>query len=238
MPRIPWSSAVRGFMKRKWTEWRSTVLFVVFVLTPVKSSLADMNWVPTGSMNPTILEGDLVYVNKLAYDLRVPLTYQRIARWQEPAKGDIVVCFSPKDDTRLVKRVVGTPGDTIEMRNRVLFLNGTPLDYGPLPAAESAGLNPALASRAVLAEEDLDGAKHAVMALPSLRGAPTSFPPVTLPPGRYFVMGDNRDNSADSRDFGIVDRERIVGKATTVLASFDILDKFQPRTERFGKDLR
>ena len=107
-----------------------------------------------------------------------------------------------------------------------------------LPAADSAGLQPPLASRAVLAEEDLDGAKHAVMALPGLRGAPTSFPPMTLPAGSYFVMGDNRDNSADSRDFGLVGRERIVGKATTVLASFNILDKLQPRTERFGKDLR
>ncbi|MEK7953361.1 signal peptidase I [Luteolibacter soli] len=229
---------VRLFLKRQWTEWRSTVLFVVFVLTPVKSSFADMNWVPTGSMNPTILEGDLVYVDKLAYDLRVPLTYQRIARWKEPAKGDIVVLFSPKDDTRLVKRVVGTPGDVVELRNRRLFLNGKPMDYDSLPAAESAGLNPALASRSVMAEEDLAGAEHAVMAIPGFQGAPTSFGPVTVPAGHYFLMGDNRDNSADSRDFGMVERKRIVGKATTVLASFDILDKYQPRGSRFGKHLR
>jgi signal peptidase I len=234
----PIPAPVRSFLKRQWTEWRSTVLFVVFVITPVKSSFADMNWVPTGSMNPTILEGDLVYVNKLAYDVRFPLTYQRIAKWQDPAKGDIVVLFSPKDDTRLVKRVVGTPGDVIELRNRTLFLNGTPLDYSPLPAAESAGLNPALASRSVMAEEDLAGAEHAVMAIPGFPGAATSFGPVTVPAGHYFIMGDNRDNSADSREFGMVERKRIVGKATTVVASFDTLDKYQPRGGRFLKSLR
>ena len=234
----PLPAPVRSFLKRQWTEWRSTVLFAVFVITPVKSSFADMNWVPTGSMNPTILEGDLVYVDKLAYDLRVPLTYQRIAKWQDPAKGDIVVFFSPKDDMRIVKRVVGTPGDVIELRNRVLFLNGKPMDYGPLPAKEWAGLNPALASRSVMAEEDLAGKDHAVMAIPGLRGAPTNFGPVTVPVGHYFIMGDNRDNSMDSRDFGMVERKRIIGKATTVLASFDILDKYQPRGGRFMKTLR
>jgi signal peptidase I len=179
-----------------------------------------------------------VYVDKLAYDLRFPLTYQRIAHWQDPAKGDIVALFSPKDDTRLVKRVVGTPGDVIELRNRTLLLNGKPLDYGPLPAAESAGLNSALASRSVMAEEDLAGAEHAVMAIPGFPGAPTSFAPITVPAGHYFLMGDNRDNSADSRDFGMVERKRIVGKATTVLASFDMLDKYQPRGGRFLKPLR
>ncbi|RYD60641.1 MAG: signal peptidase I [Verrucomicrobiaceae bacterium] len=234
----PLPTPIRTFLKRQWTEWRSTVLFAVFVITPVKSSFADMNWVPTGSMNPTILEGDLVYVDKLAYDLRFPLTYQRIAHWQDPAKGDIVVLFSPKDDTRLVKRVVGTPGDVIELRNRTLFLNGKPLDYGPLPTTESAGLNPALASHSVMAEEGLAGAEHAVMAIPGFPGAPTNFGPVTVPTGHYFIMGDNRDNSADSRDFGMVERKRIVGKATTVVVSFDMLDKYQPRSGRFMKPLR
>ncbi|MCW1885106.1 signal peptidase I [Luteolibacter flavescens] len=235
---LPLPPPVRSFLKRKWTEWRSTILFAAFVLTPVKSSLADMNWVPSGSMNPTILEGDLVYVDKLAYDLRLPLTYQRIAKWQDPAKGDIVVFFSPKDDMRIVKRVVGTPGDVIELRNRTLYLNGKPLDYAPLPAAESAGLNPPLAARAVMAEEDLAGREHAVMAIPGFPGSPTSFPPITVPPGQYFIMGDNRDNSLDSRDYGMVERKRIIGKVSTVLASFDILDKYQPRTSRFMKSLR
>ena len=82
--------------------------------------MADLNWVPTGSMNPTILEGDCLLVNKAAYDLRVPLTFQRVARWAEPERGDIVICFSPTDGTRLVKRVIGLPGDTLELRDNDL----------------------------------------------------------------------------------------------------------------------
>lgn len=235
---LPSSASARAFLKRQWKEWRSTILFFTFVVVPVKSSFADCNWVPTGSMNPTILEGDLVYVNKLAYDLRVPLTFQRLKTWSDPKKGDIVVLFSPEDETRLVKRVVGTPGDTIELRDRVLYLNGKPVPYSPLPVADREGLDPALAARSVFAKENLDGAEHAVMAIPGLRGAPTSFPAMTVPEGRYFMMGDNRDNSADSRGYGFVERKRIVGRATTVLASFNILDSLQPRFERFMEALQ
>ena len=86
----------RRILANQWREWRGTIFLVVFVLIPMKSSLADWNWVPSGSMNPTILEGDLVYVNKLAYGLRFPLTLQRLKQWSEPEKGDIVVLFSLK----------------------------------------------------------------------------------------------------------------------------------------------
>ncbi len=115
----------KKLVHRLWKEWRITFLFIVLVVIPVKSSLADWNWVPTGSMNPTILEGDLIYVNKMAYDLRVPLTLHRLAEWSDPERGDIVICFSPDDGTRLVKRVIGRPGETVEMRDNTLFLNAT-----------------------------------------------------------------------------------------------------------------
>src|SRR3990172_5078518 len=87
-------SQMRTLGRRLWRQWRGVVIFVVFVVVPVKSSLADWNWVPTGSMNPTILEGDLIYVNKIAYDLRIPLTRQRLASWSQPQRGDIVICLS------------------------------------------------------------------------------------------------------------------------------------------------
>jgi signal peptidase I len=98
------------FIYRIWKEWWKTAAIIVFVIIPLKSSIADWNWVPSGSMNPTILEGDLIYVDKLAYDLRFPLTFNRLAEWSKPQRGDIVVCFSPDDGTRLVKRVIGLPG--------------------------------------------------------------------------------------------------------------------------------
>jgi signal peptidase I len=215
-----------------WREWRLTVLLILFVVVPVKSSLADWNWVPTGSMNPTILEGDLIYVNKLAYDLRFPLTLHRLAHWAEPQKGDVVVCLSPEDGVRLVKRVVAGPGDTVELRGNVLFLNGRRLAYGMVDANYLAPLPQGLAGRCIVRAEDLAGTVHPVMSIPGIR-AMRDFGPVQVPDGYYFVMGDNRDVSRDSRYFGFVPRQAILGRAQAILLSFDITDKYQPRLERF-----
>ena len=228
---------IRKFVQRFWKEWRITFLFVVFVVIPVKSSLADWNWVPTGSMNPTILEGDLIYVNKAAYDLRVPLTQYRLARWSDPGRGDIVICFSPEDGTRLVKRVVALPGETVEMRDNTLFLNGRAVGYTRIDPKYADELPGKVKGRCILAMENLDGTVHAVMSVPAV-AAMRSFGPVTVPQGKYFVMGDNRDNSKDSRFFGFIERESIVGKAKGVIGSFDITDKYQPRFDRFFSHLQ
>lgn len=225
------------FLKKQWGEWRNTLLFVVFVLVPVKSSLADWNWVPTGSMNPTIVEGDMVYVNKLAYDLRVPLTLHSLRHRSDPERGDISVLFSPEDDKRLVKRVIGLPGDELELINNVLFINGAATDYSPLADFHSADLEPELRERSNFAEENLDGRKHAVMSIPSLHSPLGNFSKLTVPEGHYFVMGDNRDASKDSRVFGFAERKLFVGEATRVIVSFNMLDKFQPRLRRFFKRL-
>jgi signal peptidase I len=220
------------FVHRVWKEWRRTIFFIVFVLIPVKSSLADWNWVPSGSMKPTILEGDLVYVDKTAYDLRFPLTLHRLAKWSDPQRGDIVICFSPDDGTRLVKRVIAGPGDRIEMKNNSLFLNGRRLSYTKIDSKYTEYLSGELKNRSILAMEDLGGATHAVMSTPAIR-AMRNFGPITIPQGHYFVMGDNRDSSKDSRSFGLVERKVIIGKAEGVIVSFDITDKFQPRLKRF-----
>jgi len=210
----------------------------VFVMIPVKSSLADWNWVPTGSMNPTIVEGDLVYVNKAAYDLRVPLTMHRVAQWADPKNGDIVVLFSPEDGIRLVKRVIGIPGDVVEMRDNRLFINGRALDYGALPLEEVDDLESELRESSIFAEENLVGKKHAVMAIPRIPARARTFPQIVVPKGKYFVMGDNRDNSKDSRMFGFADRTSIVGRAQGVIVSFNKLDKYQPRFGRFLSGLK
>jgi signal peptidase I len=228
---------MRTLGRRLWREGRITVAFVILVVVPVKSSLADWNWVPTGSMNPTILEGDLIYVNKAAYDLRIPLTLHRLASWSQPQRGDVVVCLSPEDGTRLVKRVVGTPGDTIQMKRNVLFLNGRPLAYNETGRHWPVHLPGQGTAAGVLAWESLDRTDHPVLSIPGL-GALRSFGPVTVPEGSYFVLGDNRDVSRDSRYFGLVPREAILGRAGAVLLSFDIMDKYQPRLGRFLTRLR
>jgi signal peptidase I len=203
---------------------------LIIIVFPLRSAVADWNWVPSGSMKPTILEGDLVFVNKLAYDLRVPFTLQRLARWDNPARGDIVVFFSPHDGTRLVKRVVAVPGDTIELRNNVLMLNGTAMAY------ESVNAQPYAKeiyedAQAILAIEQGTGRSHLVMELPS-RHAPRTFDSITVPPGKYFMLGDSRDNSFDSRFWGFAERKQIVGKANRVLLSFDKNHRYVPRLGR------
>jgi signal peptidase I len=188
-------------------------------------------------MNPTILEGDLVYVDKLAYDLRVPLTFHRLAKWSQPEKGDIVICFSPEDQIRLVKRIVALPGDTIELRSNVLFINGHPLNYTKIETEDVEQYPSRLKTRAVFATEDLGGHQHPVMSIPSV-SAMRNYGPVIVPQEKYFVMGDNRDNSRDSRYFGFVEGKAIVGKAKAVIVSFDSVDKYQPRPERFFMSLK
>src|SRR5438128_1461621 len=115
-----------------WVKEIRPLLILALVLFAIRSSLADWNDVPTGSMKPTILEGDRVYVNKLAYDLKFPFTTLHIAEWRNPKRGDIVVFYSPYDGQRLVKRVIGLPGDTVELRNDALILNGQRVDYTPI----------------------------------------------------------------------------------------------------------
>lgn len=229
---------MKKLLKKKWQEWRGTILFLTCVVLPVRSSIASLNFVPTGSMNPTIQEGDFVFSNLLAYDLRVPMTDFRIAQWDEPDRGDIVICFASDDDTRLVKRVIGVPGDEIEMRNLRVLINGVPLDYGPLSEEATAGMRSELRAQSLFATENLDGREHAVMALPGVDSPYRSFAGKVLGEGEYFVMGDNRDNSKDSRIFGVVEREKIVGEATRVVMSFNKPDKFQPRWDRFFMRLR
>lgn len=221
-----WSRAARFL----WREWIRPAAWVAIIVFPLKSAVADWNWVPSGSMKPTILEGDLVFVNKLAYDLKVPFTLQRLAAWDNPARGDIVVFFSPHDGTRLVKRVVAVPGDTIEMRNNVLLLNGKAMAYESVNA-QAYAKEIYEDARAALAIEQGAGPSHLVMELPSRRAART-FDSMTVPPGKYFMLGDSRDNSFDSRFWGFAERKQIVGKANAVLLSFDKNHHYVPRLGR------
>src|SRR5262249_40209832 len=144
------SRAVRYFRKEI-----LPLLIVALVLFSIRSSLADWNDVPTGSMKPTILEGDRIYVNKVAYDLKVPFTTWHLAQWANPQRGDIVVFFSPVDGTRLVKRVVGLPGDSVELRNEQLIVNGSPVDYKPLSTEISGKLPNSEQQNSLFATEEL-----------------------------------------------------------------------------------
>ena len=221
---------LRRVSKYLWREWVRPLAITAAIVLPFKSAIADYNWVPSGSMKPTILEGDVVIVNKLAYDLKVPFTLQRLAAWNDPVKDDIVVFFSPQDGMRLVKRVIGVPGDTIELRDEALYVNGRKLDYTVAPG-HPFGREIYEDDEPVVAREAGGGHDHWVMLLPS-RSARRSFAPLVVPAGEYFMMGDSRDNSFDSRYFGLVDREQIVGRASRVLVSLDKNRHYLPRLSR------
>jgi signal peptidase I len=214
-----------------WKGWGFTIFIAVIIATSFKSAIADWYIVPTGSMKPTIVEGDRVFVNKLAYDLKIPYTTLHIVEWGEPQRGAIVVFPSPTDGTRLIKRIVGIPGDTVEMKNDQLIINGKKVVYEPIHKLKSKSLPVYRASTPYDYIEDLDGIRHPVQFLPH-RWAMRSFVPVTVPEGKYFMMGDNRDDSADSRYFGFVDRNLIVGQAKYIVISLDINNHYLPRWKR------
>lgn len=218
-------------------EYRGLAAFLILMLG-FRSAWADWVYVPSGSMNPTILEGDRVLVDKHAYGLRVPWTLVHLTPGQDPTRGDIIVFDSPKDGTSLVKRVVAVPGDTIALDNERLTVNGIRAGYAP---GDAAALDRLVSSTRtehprVVTESGIVGVTHNILLLPD-RWAPSTFGPLVVPPGEYFVLGDNRDNSADSRYIGFVPRRNIVGRATRVIVSLDPDRYYLPRRGRFFESL-
>jgi signal peptidase I len=215
-----------------WKEWLKPLLVFAAIVFPVKSAFADWNWVPSGSMRPTILEGELVFINKLAYDLKVPFTTAHIAEWANPQRGDIAVFFSPLDGTRLVKRVIGLPGDRISLHSNLLVINGQPVVWSEASNHWLTYATPLEKQAASVTTEQLGAVQHSLM---QLAGQPArrDFDEIIVPAGKYFMMGDNRDNSFDSRYFGPVPRGQIVGRANTVVLSFDTEHHLQPRIGRW-----
>ncbi len=218
---------------KTWFRANRSFLIVLLLFGLVRTALADWNPIPSGSMRPTLLEGDVVLVNRVAYALKVPLTDISILRTGEPRRGDVVTFTSPRDGVRLIKRLVAVPGDVVEMRADRLFINGQPAQYDgmtqvqePLADGETT---PALRSR-----ESISGARREVQFLPEV-AARRDFGPRVVPPDSYFMLGDNRDNSADSRYIGFVPRRLLIGRAHHVLVSANIKGNWMPRFERFGE---
>ena len=188
------------------------VLFVVFVL---RSFVAEPFQIPSSSMVPTLEVGDYILVNKFTYGVRLPVLRTRIIEVNEPQRGDVMVFFPPHmNKTYFIKRVVGLPGDVISYRNKRLYVNGEPVQQDPLAVI------PEGRSRYQLSLASLGSANH--LQQDNLMRPPRDFT-VTVKPGHYFMMGDNRDNSSDSRVWGQVSEEDIVGKAFAIWMHWDSL---------------
>jgi signal peptidase I len=217
---------------KTWFKDNRAFLLALLLFGFVRTALADWNPIPSGSMRPTLLEGDVVLVNRVAYELKVPLTDISVVRLGDPQRGDVVTFTSPRDGVRLIKRLVAVPGDVVEMRNDRLFINGRAAHYDDTAEVQEpwadGGETPALQS-----QESISGNRREVQFLPEV-AARRDFGPAVVPPDSYFMLGDNRDDSADSRYIGFVPRRLLIGHAHHVLVSANIKGNWMPRFERFG----
>jgi signal peptidase I len=218
------------------TTWlRNNRSFLTFLLLfgLFRTAFADWNPIPSESMHPTLLDGDVVLVNRVAYDLKLPLTDISLVRIGEPQRGDVVTFHSPTDGTRLIKRLVGVPGDVIELRDDHLIVNSVQARYADLTTYREPH-DYAGSTLAVKLVETIDGSRREIQFLPQLM-ARRNFGPVVVPAGSYFFLGDNRDDSGDSRYIGFVPRRLLIGRAHRVLVSLDFKGDWMPRLQRFGE---
>ncbi len=215
-------------------DWRIFIIFIITLIL-VRGAVADWYTVPTGSMKPTILEGDRIFVNKMAFGLRIPFTDIMLTHWGIPRRGEIVVFTSPEDGGRLIKRVIGLPGDTLELRDNKLFINGQAVDYQPADKQYPVTIWREEINRDVI-DELLEDHRHPIALTPA-NTLIEDYGPVKVPADHYFMMGDNRHNSADSRYIGFVDRTLLLGRASHIVVSLDYNNYYKPRKGRTFTEL-
>ena len=194
------------------------VLAIVLIL---RSFVAEPFRIPSSSMMPSLLIGDFILVNKFAYGLRLPITNQKFLPIGEPERGDVVVFRPPHHpDQDWIKRVIGLPGDTISYRDHVLSVNGEPVDYRTVGRYVGKGRGTDMTGATLLAEE-LPGRTHPILTREDLPFMMQGEGEWTVPQGSYFVMGDNRDNSEDSRFWGTLPEANLRGKAFLIWMHWD-----------------
>jgi signal peptidase I len=207
-------------------EYSRSFFPVILIVLLLRSFLAEPFRIPSGSMMPTLLVGDFILVNKYVYGLRLPVLNKKVLEMGEPQRGDVVVFRYPRNPrVDYIKRVVGLPGDHISYRNKTLYVNGAPQPQSPVGeyAASGAGSRMTGAQERV---EMLGDRRHAILVNPELPDFGPGcqvlmFGEIQVPEGHYFAMGDNRDNSNDSRCWGLVPEENLVGRAFGIWMSFD-----------------
>ena len=219
-----------GMLKNFWRANKGFMLFVGLMFV-FRSAVADWNFVPSSSMNPTLVSGDRVVVNKLAYSVRVPFTLQHIVRWGGPKRGDVITFDSPRDQVNLIKRVIGVEGDVVEMRDNTLVVNGVTIQRTLIDEARPIPTESGVLTAQVWGEQ-IDG-KHIEVARIAQFNRNRDFDPVEVPAGNVLVLGDSRDNSNDSRFIGFVDVRRITGQAVRVAMSHNPQSLYLPRADRW-----
>lgn len=199
-------------------EYAHSFFPIILIVLVLRSFLVEPFRIPSGSMMPTLLIGDFILVNKFTYGIRLPVLHTKIIEMGQPERGDIVVFRFPKDPkVDYIKRVVGLPGDRIGYYHKQLFVNGQPVKQTPLGVYRGTGEGENMTGATLLSEE-LGTVTHDILIR---EGQPSPQGEFTVPEGQYFVMGDNRDNSNDSRYWGTVPEANLVGRAFFIWMSFD-----------------
>ncbi len=215
-------------LRESWVvEYARSFFPVILIVLLLRSFLVEPFRIPSGSMMPTLLVGDFILVNKFAYGLRWPVLDKKFLEIGEPQRGDVVVFRFPKDpSTDYIKRVVGVPGDQIYYRNKTLYINGEPMPQTYLEPFDGDGESGRRMFGAEVREERLGAVVHRILVYPKVPDFPPGcrvllYGPVTVPEDHYFVMGDNRDNSNDSRCWGWMPEKNLVGKAFAIWMNWD-----------------
>ncbi len=201
-------------------EYSRSLFPVLLIVLVFRSFLFEPFKIPSGSMIPTLLIGDFIVVNKFSYGLRLPVLNNKVLEISDPKRGDVVVFRFPDDPAvNYIKRVVGLPGDSITYREKRLFINGEEMDTsegGQYLSSDVKCSTPR--TDAIRRREDLTGMNHDILIHQSTRGRDGQW---VVPEGHYFMMGDNRDRSNDSRGWGFVPDGNLVGKAVGIWLNFD-----------------
>jgi signal peptidase I len=202
----------------KLVEYSKSFFPVFLIVLALRSFVVEPFRIPSGSMMPTLLVGDFILVNKFVYGIRLPVADTKIIDLERPQRGDVVVFRFPEDpSTPFIKRVVGIPGDRISYYNKVLYVNGQPAEQNPVGTYVGNGSGKYMTGASERMER-IGDADHRVLiqtGMPSLEGQ------AVIPEGHYFVLGDNRDNSRDSRYWGTVPDELLIGKAFGIWMNWD-----------------
>jgi signal peptidase I len=204
-----------------------TLVWSVLALVVIRSFIFESFKIPSSSMVPTLHIGDHIFVSKFDYGLNIPFTKWELIRWGQPKRGDVIVFLYPKDESlHYVKRVIGVPGDAIEIRGREIFVNNTKVSLESV--SDSKKIEEAytgMPESGELYQEKIDGREHWVRFLPrDEAGFIGMKQKETIPPDNFFVMGDNRDDSYDSRSWGFVSRKNIKGRARLIWLSLKPTD--------------
>ncbi|NCF77541.1 MAG: signal peptidase I [Proteobacteria bacterium] len=217
-----------------WREWRGLIVFLTMIIA-LRMVIVDWNHVPSRSMVPTIIPGDRIIVDKLAYGFRPPFCNIEVMQWDSPKRSQVIVFRAPNTNILTVKRVIGLPGDRVSWDGDSLRINEENAVYRALPAEKGPAFQLPDYSHTRRRQERLLGEQRDILQyrITPQRGG-GAFHDVVVPDNHYLVLGDNRDNSGDFRKFGFVPRRNVVGQATHVLFSLNAQQYYWPRGSRAG----